>query len=93
MAAITAAAMNMGVACGTAKRRRDFSSGQVSLDARPAVDMTMKLRMLVVLALTLMAVSACVSEPDGYYGGGSSYYRGGGEPERDHDYGRHVWRE
>jgi hypothetical protein len=43
--------------------------------------------MLVALALTLLAVSACVIEPvghRGYYGGGG--YGGG------HDYGRGVWR-
>lgn len=59
----------------------------------------MKLRVLIVLAGTLLAVSACVVEPyggPGYYGGGGIYiggggggqYRGGGG---DHDYGRRVW--
>jgi hypothetical protein len=46
----------------------------------------MKIRMFIVLALTLLAVSACVVEPigggHGYYGGG--YYGGGHE--------RGVWR-
>lgn len=45
----------------------------------------MKLRMFLVLACTLLAVSACVIEP---IGGG----RGGGHYEGDHDYGRRVWR-
>jgi hypothetical protein len=45
----------------------------------------MKLRLVIVLACTLLAVSACVVEP---YGGGGAYYYGG-----DHgDYGRRVWR-
>jgi hypothetical protein len=58
----------------------------------------MKLRLLIVLACTLLAVSACVVEPygggrgyygdRGYYGGG--YYGGDRGP---HDYGRRVWRE
>jgi hypothetical protein len=43
----------------------------------------MKLKVLFALALTLLAVSACVVEP---YGGGRGY--GGGY----HDYGRPVWR-
>jgi hypothetical protein len=60
----------------------------------------MKLRLLVVLAFTLLAVSACVVAPYGgpYYGGGPSYgesvYIGGGGSyggERDRDYGRRVW--
>jgi len=47
--------------------------------------------MFIALALTLLAVSACVVEPvggRGYYGGGYSgggYYHGGG-------YERGVWR-
>jgi hypothetical protein len=39
----------------------------------------MKIRMLFVLALSLLAVSACVVEPiggRGYYGGGHQYERG-----------------
>jgi hypothetical protein len=62
----------------------------------------MKLRLLVVLAFTLLAVSACVIAPGPYggpyYGGGPSYgesvYIGGGGSyggERDRDYGRRVW--
>lgn len=52
----------------------------------------MKIRTLLALAITLLAVSACVIEPvggRGYYGGGHEYNRGyyGG-----HDYGRGVWR-
>jgi hypothetical protein len=53
----------------------------------------MKLRLLIVLACALLAVSACVVEPyggggrGGYYGGG---YYGGGYSQ--HDYGRRVWR-
>ncbi len=50
----------------------------------------MKLRLLIVLACTLLAVSACVVEPYGgpaYYGGGGIYIGGGG----GHDYGRRVW--
>jgi hypothetical protein len=43
----------------------------------------MKIRMLLALALTLLAVSACVIEPIG----GRGYYGG----DR-HDYGRGVWR-
>jgi hypothetical protein len=47
----------------------------------------MKIRMYVVLALTLLAVSACVVEPvggRGYYGGYHGGYYGGG-------YERGVW--
>lgn len=55
----------------------------------------MKIRMFIVLALTMLAVSACVIEPGGggrgYYGGGHGYYDGGHGP-----YGggheRGVWR-
>jgi hypothetical protein len=43
----------------------------------------MKIRMLLALALTLLAISACVVEPIG----GRGYYGGGGR-----DYGRGVWR-
>jgi hypothetical protein len=45
----------------------------------------MKIKALVVLALTLLATAACIVEP---YGGGRGYYgeHGGG------DYGRPVWR-
>lgn len=43
----------------------------------------MKIRMMLALAFTLLAVSACVVEP---IGGGGHY--GGGR----HDYGRGVWR-
>ena len=46
----------------------------------------MKLRLLVVLACTLLALSACVVEPFG--GGHGGYNRGGGG---EHDYGRRVW--
>jgi hypothetical protein len=53
----------------------------------------MKLRMFVVLAGAMLALSACVIEPYGgggrgpYYGGGGGIYIGG-----EHDYGRPVWR-
>jgi hypothetical protein len=45
----------------------------------------MKIRVLCVLAFTLLATAACIVEP---YGGGRGYYgeHGGG------DYGRPVWR-
>ena len=46
------------------------------------VEAFVKIRLFVVLALTLLAVSACVVEP---VGGG---YRGGW----GHDEGRRVWR-
>jgi hypothetical protein len=51
----------------------------------------MTLRLLIVLACTLLAVSACVVEPfgRGYGGGGRGEYYGGGQSE--HDYGRRVW--
>ena len=51
----------------------------------------MTLRLLIVLACTLLAVSACVVEPfgGGYRGGGRGEYYGGGQSE--HDYGRRVW--
>jgi hypothetical protein len=47
----------------------------------------MNVRMLLALALTILAISACVVEPIGGrgYGGGHEY--GGGR-----DYGRGVWR-
>jgi hypothetical protein len=44
----------------------------------------MKIRVLLVLAITLFATAACIVEP---YGGGRGYYGGRGE-----DYGRPVWR-
>lgn len=44
----------------------------------------MNIRTFVVLALTLLATSACIVEP---YGGGRGYYGDHG------DYGRRVWRE
>ncbi len=43
----------------------------------------MSLRLLLVLACTLLAVSACVVTP---YGGGPGYY------DHHDDYGRRVWR-
>jgi hypothetical protein len=47
----------------------------------------MRLRMFAALALTLLAVSACVVEPrGGYYGGGGGTYYGA------RDYGRPAWR-
>jgi hypothetical protein len=49
------------------------------------METVMKLRVLIALACTLLAVSACVVEP---YGGGRGYYGGGGY----HEYGRPVWR-
>ena len=56
----------------------------------------MKLRQLVVLTCTLLAVSACVEGPygggrGGYYGGAQGQYYGGGQSQ--HDYGRRVWHE
>jgi hypothetical protein len=49
----------------------------------------MKLRLVIVLACTLLGLSACVVEPYGYGGGGGGgYYYGGGHS----DYGRRVWR-
>ena len=55
---------------------------------RSDVEATVKLRMLLVLACTLLAVSACIVEPFGGRGGGGGggYYRGG------HDDGHRVWR-
>ena len=54
------------------------------------------LRLLFVLAGTLLAVSACVVEPygggRGYYGGPGIYFEGGGD-RGHHDYGRRVWRD
>jgi hypothetical protein len=57
----------------------------------------MKLQLLVALAFTLLAVSACVVEP---YGGGRAYYNNGynggynnSGDRGQHDYGRRVWRE
>jgi hypothetical protein len=47
--------------------------------------MIMKLRILILLACTLLAVSACVVEPLYGGGGGGGYYRG------DQDYGRRAW--
>jgi len=47
----------------------------------------MNMRLFLALALTLLAVSACVVEP---VGGG--YYRGGGHYGGGHEYGRGVWR-
>ncbi|PKU23695.1 hypothetical protein CWS72_15630 [Telmatospirillum siberiense] len=65
----------------------------------------MKTRMLILLAFTVLAMSACVFEPygDGGRGGnyGGDYDRGdrgdhGDHGDRgdhgDHDYGRRVWR-
>jgi hypothetical protein len=57
------------------------------------------LRLLIVLAGTLLAVSACVVEP--YGGGGRGVYFGGGGyndhgdhgDRGDRDYGRRVWHE
>jgi len=48
--------------------------------------------MFIVLALTALAVSACVVEPGGgYYGGGHGYYSGGhGYNGSGHERG--VWR-
>jgi hypothetical protein len=60
----------------------------------------MKIRFLIVLALTVLSVSACVVEPGGYRGGGYHGGYGGGYGgghgdflgNRDRDYGRRVWR-
>jgi hypothetical protein len=61
------------------------------------VETIMKLQLLIALAFTLFAVSACVVEP---YGGGRAYYNNGynggynnGGDRGQHDYGRRVWRE
>jgi hypothetical protein len=54
---------------------------------RHFMETVMKLRVLLALAITLLAVSACVVEP--YRGGGRGYYGGG---YHDHEYGRPVWR-
>jgi hypothetical protein len=58
----------------------------------------MKFQLLIALAFTLFAVSACVVEPygaqRGYYNNGynnGGYYNGGDRGQ--HDYGRRVWRE
>ena len=62
----------------------------------------MKLRLLIVLACTSLAVCACVAGP--YGGGPGGYYRGDvdrqdygrrvwQDDEGRHDYGRSVWRE
>ncbi len=50
----------------------------------------MKLRHLAILALAMLALSACVVAP--YRGGGGGYYYGGGGGGGGHDYGRGVWR-
>ena len=48
----------------------------------------MKIKLLIVLACTLLSVSGCVIAP--YGGGGRGYYSG----DRDHyDYGRRVGHE
>jgi len=55
----------------------------------------MNIRMLVTLALTLLAVSACVVEPmggRGYYVHGEGGYYGHGDGGGGHEYGRGVWR-
>jgi hypothetical protein len=64
------------------------------------MEATMKLRMFIVLACTLIAVSGCVWEPGGYYRGGEGYggrergYEGGRDRgyEGGHEGGRRVWR-
>ena len=61
-----------------------------------------QLRLLIVLASTLLALSACVVEPYGdgrgpYSSGGGIYFGGDGDHHRgdrdERDYGRRVWRE
>jgi hypothetical protein len=47
----------------------------------------MKLGLLIMLACTLMTLSACVVEP---YGRDRGYYHG---DRGEEDYGRRVWRE
>jgi hypothetical protein len=65
------------------------------------VETIMKFQLLVALAFTLLAVSACVVEP---YGGQRGYYNNGGynggynsgrnDGDRgEHEYGRRVWHE
>jgi hypothetical protein len=49
--------------------------------------MSMTLRMFIVLALTLLAVTACVIEPYGD-GGRGDHFRG---DRGQSDYGRRVW--
>ncbi len=46
-------------------------------------------RLLLILACTFLAVSACVVSP---YGSGGGYYSGGGG-YHDQYYGRSVWRQ
>jgi hypothetical protein len=54
-----------------------------------------KIRMFIILALIMLAVSACVVEPigggGGYYGGGHGYY-GGGHGYDGGGHERGVWR-
>ncbi len=51
----------------------------------------MKIKMLIVLACTLFAVSGCVIAP--YGGGGRGYYSGDGGGHDRSNYGRRVWHE
>ena len=67
--------------------REDFTHRAIG---RPNVEAIVKIRVFIVLALTLLAVSACVVEPigGGYHGGGGGW--SGHEGGRDA--GRRVWR-
>lgn len=49
----------------------------------------MKLRFLLALAGTLLAVSGCIVAPYGDGGGRGAYYSNG---VGEHEYGRRVWR-
>lgn len=49
----------------------------------------MNLRILILVACTLLAVSGCIVEPFGR-GGRGDYYGG---DHGEHDYGRRVWHE
>jgi hypothetical protein len=60
------------------------------------MEMAMSLRLFIVLACALLAVSACIVAPFGSGGGHGGYHGGGGgggegHGEGYHDYGRRVW--
>lgn len=68
--------------------RRSGSPCPPYIDVSFSVEMIMKLRLLIVLACTLLAISACVIVPVGGGGGRGEYYRG--DQDR-HEYGHRVW--